>query len=166
MDLYDVTVPVFVRGLESLRGFLEKGRAWAEAEGRPEASLIEARLFADMAPLPAQIQRASDTAKGVAVRVGGAANVPFADEEASFAELAERIDRTIGFLQAADRAGFAGKETATVQLPTPGGAIDFTGADYVLGFALPNFWFHVTTAYAILRAQGVPVGKLDFLGQR
>jgi hypothetical protein len=166
MDLYDVTVPGFVRGLKNLRAFLEKGRAWAEAQGLDESALTGARLFDDMAPLTAQVQRVSDTAKGVCVRVGGAANVPFADEEASFADLFGRIDRTIAFLDGVDRAGFAGRDEALVQLPTPNGAIDFTGASYVQNFAVPNFWFHVTTAYAILRAQGVPVGKMDFLGAR
>ena len=163
MDLYDATVPGFVRGLSSLRGFLEKGRAWAEAEGKPESALTEARLYPDMLPLTAQVQRVSDTAKFLAVRVGGAADVPFPDEETSFADLFARIDRTIAFLNAVDRAGFADKEAAPVQLPVPGGAIDFTGETYALTFAIPNFWFHVTTAYAILRAQGVPVGKRDFL---
>lgn len=164
MDLYDMTVPGFVRGLSSLRAFLEKGRAWAEAEHRPESTLTEARLIADMGPLTAQVQRASDTAKGLAVRVGGAENVAFPDEEVSFADLFARIDRTIAFLNGVDRAGFAGKEAAPVQLVTPNGALDFTGESYAQGFAVPNFWFHVTTAYAILRAQGVPVGKRDFLG--
>lgn len=164
MDLYDMTVPGFVRGLTSLRGFLEKGRAWAEAAGKPESALTEARLYPDMGPLTAQVQRASDTAKGLAVRVGGAANVPFPDEEVNFADLFARIDRTVAFLNGVDRGGFAGKEAAPVQLVTPNGALDFTGESYVQGFAVPNFWFHVTTAYAILRAEGVPVGKRDFLG--
>lgn len=164
MDLYDMTVPGFVRGLTSLRGFLEKGRAWAEAAGKPESALTEARLYPDMGPLTAQVQRASDTAKGLAVRVGGAANVSFPDEEVSFADLFARIDRTVAFLNSVDRGGFDGKEAAPVQLVTPNGALDFTGESYVQGFAVPNFWFHVTTAYAILRAEGVPVGKRDFLG--
>lgn len=165
MDLYDMTVPGFVRGLSNLRGFLETGRAWASGHGGEQA-LIEARLFPDMGALASQVQRASDTAKGVAVRVGGAANVPMADEEASFPELFDRIDRTVAFLQGVDRHGFADKEAAPVQIVTPARTLDFTGLSYVETFAVPNFWFHVTVAYAILRAQGVPVGKMDFLGGR
>jgi uncharacterized protein len=118
-----------------------------------------------MGPLAAQVQRASDTAKFVAVRVGGAENVAMADNEATFDELYARIDRTIGFIRDVPREAFNDKEEAAIALVTPGRTIDFTGASYVAHFAVPNFWFHVTTAYAILRMIGVPVGKLDYLGQ-
>ncbi|WP_448660000.1 DUF1993 domain-containing protein [Sphingomonas sp. CJ99] len=164
--LYDVSVPPMIRALTAMKAFLEKGRAYAEAQGWDEAELIEARLYEDMAPLTGQVQRASDSAKFLAVRVGGAEPVAMPDEEASFAELAERIDRTIAVLNAVPREGFDGKEDAEIILKTPRGDIPFRGTDYVLGFAIPNFYFHVTTAYAIMRMKGVPVGKMDFLGAR
>ncbi|MFL9841639.1 DUF1993 domain-containing protein [Sphingomonas sp. ST-64] len=165
-NLYDVSIPPMIRALTSMKAFLEKGRAYAEAQGWDEAELTQARLADDMHPLTAQVQRASDSAKFLAVRVGGVESVAMADEEASFADLAARIDRTIDFLKAAPRDGFDGKEETEVVLKTPRGDVPFRGADYVFNFALPNFYFHVTTAYAILRMKGVPVGKLDFLGAR
>jgi hypothetical protein len=117
-----------------------------------------------MHPLTAQIQRASDSAKGLAVRIGGVENAAFADEEQTLADLKARIAKTIAFLKATPREGFDGKEEAQVELPTPNRTLLFSGRDYVLGFALPNFFFHVTTAYALLRQAGVPIGKMDFLG--
>lgn len=163
-SLYDVSIPPFIRALTNMKAFLEKARAHAAAQGWDEAELTGARLIDDMRPLTAQIQRATDTAKFLAVRVGGAENVAMADEEVTFADLAARIERTIDFLKAAPREGFDGKEDAEVVLTTPRGDTKFRGRDYVLGFAIPNFYFHVTTAYAILRMKGVPVGKLDYLG--
>lgn len=161
--LYDATIPGFIRGLRNLKDFLEKGRAWAEEKGIGEAALIAARLAPDMHALPAQIQRASDAAKGLAVRLGDAEPVAMADDETSFAALADRIDRTIAVLESLSREAFDGKEDAAIELKTPSRTMHFTGADYAQGFAVPNFWFHVTIAYAILRNQGVPLGKMDFL---
>lgn len=163
-ELHDLTVPVLIRGLNAMAAFLEKGRAHAEASGMPEAQLIEARLYEDMAPLPAQVQRATDSAKFLAVRLGQVENVAMPDIETSFAELQDRIARTVAFLEAVPPEAINGREEADVQLVTPNRTIDFKGRDYALAFALPNFFFHVTAAYAILRNQGVPVGKLDYLG--
>lgn len=118
-----------------------------------------------MAPLIAQIQRASDTAKFTAVRVGQVDNLTMEDTEQSFGELQTRITRTIAFLKSVPLGSMDNQEDAEVILTTPSGAIPFTGRSYVLNFALPNFFFHVTTAYAILRHKGVPVGKLDYLGE-
>lgn len=162
--LYDISVPPMIRAMSGMKAFLEKGRAFGAEQGWPESELIGARLIGDMHPLAYQIQRVSDTARGVVVRVGGAEPVPMADEEASFADLADRLDRTIAVLKAADPAGFEGREDATVILKTPSRDLEFTGTSYVLGFAIPNFYFHVTTAYALLRMKGVPLGKMDFLG--
>lgn len=164
LSLYDVSVPVFIRTLGSMSAFLEKGRAFAEEKGMPHQELLEARLFPDMAPLTAQIQRASDAAKFVAVRVAQVQNVGFEDTEASFAELQTRIARTVEFLKAVPANSMDGREEAEVVLTMRHGSVSFTGRDYVLNFALPNFFFHVTTAYALLRHKGVPVGKRDFLG--
>lgn len=163
--LYDLTVPVFLRGLRNLDALLAKGEDFAAAQGLDPQTLIEARLAPDMYPLPGQIQRASDTAKFAAVRLGGVENASFADDEQSFADLHARIAKTVDFLKAVPREAIDGKEGAEVILRTGGGERRFTGIDYVLGFALPNFFFHVTTAYGILRHKGVPLGKRDYLGK-
>ncbi len=163
-SLYDITVPPFIKSLEAMAKFLEKGRAYGEEQGWAEDELIEARLYPDMGALTAQIQRATDSAKFLAVRVGGVENKPFPDEEKSFADLADRIAGTIAFLKAAPREGFDGKEEAEVVLTTPSRSVTFTGQSYVTNFVVPNFYFHITAAYAILRMKGVPVGKLDYLG--
>jgi len=162
-SLYDVSIPVFVRGLENLDRILEKGAAWCAEQGVPESTLTGAQLAEDMRPLTAQIQFASDTAKGVVARIAGT-QAPMADDEQSIADLRARIAKTIAVLKAARRADFDGKEDATVELKTPNRTLYFTGTSYVLGFAIPNFYFHVTTAYALLRKQGVPIGKMDYLG--
>jgi hypothetical protein len=164
ITLHDLTVPAILRGLAALSAILDKGRAYADENGIAHAELLDARLYADMAPLTAQIQRVSDTAKGAMVRIGGVENVAMADVEASFEELQARISRTIEFVKAVPREAIDGKEDAKVVLTTPGGDIPFTGRSFVTGFVLPNLYFHITTTYAILRMKGVPVGKLDYLG--
>lgn len=163
-SLYYASVPAFIRGLENLSAILEKGRVFADENGLDHADLLNARLIDDMAPLTSQVQRVSDTAKGLAVRVGQAENVAMPDEETSFGDLQARIAKTLAFLKATPAAGFEGREDAAVVLQTPNGDIPFTGSTYVHGFAIPNFYFHMTIAYALLRMKGVPVGKLDFLG--
>lgn len=157
--LYDASVPVFVNILGNMRAWLDK----AAAE-KPEAELLEARLAPDMRPLPAQYQMASDSAKNALARLRGIDAPSMPDTEASFAELQARCDKTIAFLKEADAASLVGAEDRTVELRFPNGmGYRFTGAAYLTGFALPNFLFHATTAYAILRAAGVTVGKPDFL---
>jgi len=163
-QLYDLTVPVFLRGFHAMSGFLAKGEAFAAEKGIDPAKLVNARLFEDMATLAGQVQRASDAAKFTAVRLGGVENIAMADEEASFADLQERIARTVAFLKAVPREAIDGKEDAAVTLNTPRASFEFTGIGYVTNFVLPNFYFHVTTAYGILRHKGVPIGKMDFLG--
>jgi hypothetical protein len=163
-QLYDLTVPIFLRGFHAMSGFLAKGEAWAAEQGMDPAELLTARLFEDMAPLTGQVQRVSDGTKFCLVRLGGVENVAMPDEEASFADLQERIAKTVAFLKSVPREAVDGKEDAKIELKLPNRTLEFTGSSYVLGFALPNFYFHVTTAYAILRHKGVPVGKMDFLG--
>jgi hypothetical protein len=158
-SIYDSTVPVFTNGLTAMRGWLDK----AAAE-KPEAELIEARLAPDMRPLPAQYQLASDTAKNAIGRLSGIEAPAMADTESSFAELRDRCDKTIAFIQSVDPAIIAASADREIQLKLPNGTgWRFTGDDYVTRFALPNFYFHVTAAYAILRAAGVSLGKPDFL---
>jgi len=164
-SLYDLTVPAFRRGFASLSAILTAGEKYARDHGIAEADMLDTRLVADMAPLTAQVQRASDTAKGAMVRIGGIPNLAMADDEASFAAVQQRIAATLAFLDAVPRAAIDGKEDAPVTLVTSGGNVDFTGRSYVLGFVLPNFYFHITTAYALLRMRGVPIGKMDYLGK-
>ncbi|MEB2843835.1 DUF1993 family protein [Rhizobiales bacterium RZME27] len=166
LSLYDVTLPAFIRSFENLSAILKKGEAFADEKGLEHKTLLEARLIEDMGPLTAQIQRASDTAKFVAVRVAGIDNVPMADEEVTFADLHARIEKTVEILKAVEASAMDGKDEIEVVLKTGSGSKTFTARDYVLGFAIPNFYFHVTTAYAILRHKGVPIGKMDYLGSR
>ena len=158
-SLYAVTIPSFIRAFRNLDHFLAK----AALSGIAEADLTGARLIADMLPLTKQVQIASDTARSTAVRVGQAAPVAMADEETTLAELRERVARTIAYLEAADPAGFDNRETAEVILKLPNTEMKFTGLSYVTDFALPNFYFHITMAYALLRMKGVALGKMDFL---
>jgi hypothetical protein len=166
LTMYTASVPVFVRGLSNLSGLLAKGLASAEARDIDPAVLIAARLAPDMHPLSRQVQIASDSAKGAGARLAGAEVPSFADSETTFPELQARIRNTIDFLQTLTAGQFEGAEEKTVTLPLPGGSVDLTGQEFLFGFALPNFFFHVTTAHAILRHNGVPIGKMDYLGGR
>jgi uncharacterized protein len=164
ITLYDISIPLLLRGCASLKTVLEKGRVWAEEQGVPQEALLAARLKEDMAPLTAQVQRVSDTAKGAGARLAAIEAPGMPDTEASFAELQARIDATVAFLQSIAPEQVNGREDAQVELKTPNRSFQFTARDYVATFALPNFYFHVTTAYAILRVKGVPLGKMDYLG--
>lgn len=163
-ELYDITVPAFLRGFTAMAAFLEKGRAWADEQGMPQAELLEARIYEDMAPLTSQIQRVSDGAKLAVARLAGVEGPSMPDTETSFDELQARIAATVDFIKSVPREKIDGREDAEVVLKLPSAELKFTGRSYVTGFALPNFYFHVTTAYAILRMKGVPVGKRDYLG--
>lgn len=158
--LYDASAPVFARALTNLSALMDK----ALAQGFDEAKLLEARLAPDMRPFPNQIQLASDSAKGAVARLTGTDNPSMADTETSFAELKARIDATLAFIRSVEPATFEGGEDRDVVLKFPGGEQHFKGGAYLTGFALPNFFFHVTTAYALLRAAGVEIGKRDYLG--
>ncbi len=157
--LYDASVPVFTNALTDMRAWLDKALAT-----HAEADLMAARLADDMRPFPAQIQMASDAAKGAVARLAGVTPPAMPDTEASFAELRTRIDNTLAFIASADPVAITDGADRPIALKFPNGmGYNFTGAAFLTGFALPNFFFHVTTAYAILRAEGVPVGKVDFL---
>ena len=138
---------------------LKKGAAHPDGD-----TLVEARLAPDMFTLAGQVQRASDTAKGCAARLAGIDNPGFPDTETTFAQLQERIARTIAFLQGVKPAQIDGSEDKPIAFKAGPYMLNFTGASYLLTFVLPNFYFHVTTAYDILRHKGVPVGKMDYLG--
>jgi hypothetical protein len=162
--IYDATAPVFIRALTNLSKILEKAEAQAKKDGTDLKTLIEARLAPDMNPLPFQIQSASDSAKSCTARLAGVEVPSMADTETTFAELQQRIAKTVDFVKSVDAAKFAGAETKEITLKFPSGEMKFSGKDFATGFALPNFYFHVTTAYAILRAKGIQIGKMDFLG--
>lgn len=157
--MWQASVPVFVNSLTNMRAWLDKA-----AQEKDEAALLDARLAPDMRPLPAQYQMASDTAKNTLARLTGTEAPPMPDTETSFAELKDRCDKTIAYLNGFGSGSLAGSEEREVVLKFPSGnGYRFAGAQYLAGFALPNFFFHVTTAYAILRNAGVSLGKPDFL---
>jgi hypothetical protein len=162
--MYQVSVPAFVRGLKVLSGLLKKAEAHVEQHGSVPDALISARLTDDMLPLSAQVQRASDTSKLSVERLSGVAAPKFEDNETSFDQLQQRIADTIAYLNSVDAGQFDGSETRAITLNFGSFKPAFKGDEYLLTFALPNFYFHVTTAHDILRNQGVPVGKLDYLG--
>jgi hypothetical protein len=164
--MYAASVPVLVRGLGNLSSLLEKGLASAEARKIDPAVLVAARLAPDMLPLSAQVQIASDSAKGAASRLAGVDNPSWADNETTFPELQARIKQTIDFLQTFKPEQFEGSEARSVTIPSGNGDLKFTGQEFLFGFVLPNFFFHITTAHAILRHNGVPIGKMDYLGAR
>ena len=157
--VYDASAPVFVNMLKNMRAWLDQ----AAGEGDPGA-LVEARLIEDMKPLTAQYQFASDSAKNAIARLAGIEPPTMPDTETTFAELRDRCDKTIAFIESVDPAALAGSEEREVSIKFPNGmGYRFTGGDYLRRFALPNFYFHATMAYAILRAQGVSMGKPDYL---
>jgi uncharacterized protein len=164
LSMYQASVPVLIRGLNNLAAILNKAAAHAEVKNIAPDVFINARLAPDMYPLVRQVQTVSDTAKGCGARLAGVDVPSYADTEASFAELQERIAKTVTFLQSLAPEQVDGSEERQVILKFPGGEMQFTGQSYLLGFALPNFYFHATTAYDILRHNGVELGKKDFLG--
>jgi hypothetical protein len=163
LSLYDAAIPGYLRMLRNLSAMLDKAEAHATANGRDLSTYVEARLIEDMRPLSAQIQMASDAAKGGAARLAGLTPPSFEDTETTFAELKERIAKTIAFVESVDRKDIDGQEERVIEMKFPTGSWTFSGRDFLFNFSLPNFLFHVVTAYGLLRAQGVPVGKMDYL---
>jgi hypothetical protein len=164
--MYQASIPVFVRMLSNLSAILGKTAAYAEAKKIEPAVLVNARLAPDMRPLSFQVQVACDSAKGCAARLAGIEAPSHPDTETTLAELQARIAKTIDFLQSVSAARIDGSEERTVILKMRTQEMQFQGQAYLLSFALPNFYFHVTTAYAILRHNGLDIGKADFLGGR
>jgi hypothetical protein len=164
LSLYQVTVPVFVKALSNLRGVLEKAKAHALDHKIEEAAFIQARLFPDMLPLPRQVQIATDIARGASARLAGQEPPPYEDNEKTFDDLLARIDRTLAYIKGLDEKAFEGAEARVITRPVRGQPHTFTGANYLLQFATPNVYFHCATAYGLLRHNGVPLGKADFLG--
>ena len=159
-----LTVPTYLRGLRVLAHYLDKAAAHAQANGLDPASLVGARLAPDMLPLSGQIQRASDTSKNAIARLLAGESPRMEDNETTLDELVARVERTIAYIESADAAQLDAAEGREITLTFGKVGRSFDGLGYVLDFALPNFQFHVAIAHAILRNQGVAVGKLDFLG--
>ena len=164
ITLYDQLVPVFSKMLTNLDKVLTKAESDAEKRKIDPQVLVNGRLAPDMLPLVRQVQIMSDQAKGGASRLAGQEPPKWTDEESSFADLHARIARTVAHLQTFTPSSFDGAETRAIELKFPFGTLNFSGKDYFLGFVVPNFYFHYTTAYAILRHNGAPIGKTDFLG--
>ena len=167
ISMYQATVPGMVRMMTSLQKILDKAQAMATARKMDEARLLDARLFPDMLPLSSQIQSVSDNAKGLAARLAGVAPPSMPDTETTIAQLKDRLGKTIDFLKSLDPAKFEGAESRMVNIPVGGGrTVQASGLDYVSNGGLPNFYFHATTAYDILRHYGLDIGKGDYLGNR
>ena len=165
LSLYDASVPVYRRSLRSLGEILDKAVLWAGEKKIDPAVLLGLRLYPDMFPLVRQVQTATDQAKGAVHRLTGVENPKFPDTEASFDELKARLDRLHAFIDSVTPAQFAGAETREVQIRIAGEMRTVSGKDYLFHVALPHFFFHVTTAYDILRHNGVPIGKADYIGR-
>lgn len=163
LTMYRLSVPTFIHGFAVLGKLLDKAEAHAGETGLSLDDLVNARLTADMLPLSGQVQRASDTSKGTIARLTDLQVPSFPDEEKTFADLRERIAKTVAFLETVRPTDLDGSETREVTLNFTKLKMTLNGEDYLLKFVLPNFYFHLTTAYDILRHKGVPVGKADFI---
>ena len=165
ISMYQASVPTLIRALTNLIWVLEKGEAHAQVKGIDPSVLVNSRLYPDMFPLTKQVQIATDAAKGCAARLAGIEPPKYDDGEASFAELIARVRKTISFLESFEPAQIDGSENRPITLPMRSGSLQFEGQPYLLFFVLPNLFFHVVTAYDILRHCGVELGKMDFLGK-
>lgn len=164
LTMYQASIPVFVRMLGNLSSILDKAAAHAETKNIDQAVFINARLAPDMYPLSRQVQIATDMVKGCAARLAGIEVPSYEDNETTFADLQARIAKTVAFLQSVSDGQINGSEERTVTLKLRGKEVSFLGQPYLLVFVLPNFYFHITTTYAILRHNGVEIGKMDYIG--
>ena len=164
ISMYDFSIPVLIRGLTNLSAVLDKGAAHAAAKKFDPVVLAQSRLFPDMHPLVRQVQIACDTAKGAAGRLAGIEVPKHEDNEVTFADLKARIAKTLDFVKSVTAAQLKDAESRAIEIKFPNGSWKFTGIGYLNDFALPNFYFHSSIAYALLRKAGVEVGKMDYLG--
>ena len=162
--IYKSSKLVFEHNLKNLSAILKRASRDAKARNIDPVVLLHARLAPDMHPLVRQVQIATDHAKGCCSRMADVEIPVFPDEESTFAELEDRVKRTLGYLGGLKASQFAGSEDRKIVMKLSVGTLSFSGLDYLNGFALPNFYFHYTTAYNILRHNGVGLGKMDFLG--
>jgi uncharacterized protein len=162
--MYRSSKPVFVHNLKNLSAILKTAARDAKTRGIEPTVILNARLSPDMFPLTRQVQIVTDHAKGCCSRLAGIETPVFADNETTFAQLEDRIQRTQGFLGGLKASQFAGSETREIVMQLPIGTLSFSGLDFLNGWSLPNFYFHYSAAYNILRHNGVAIGKRDFLG--
>lgn len=165
LSMHSASVPIFVRMLNNMQGWLDKAEAYAKARKFEPSNYLGLRLAPDMLPFARQIQIASDTTKNCVARLAGLEPPKWADDEASLDELRARIKKTIEYAQSVPAAKIDGSEAREIVLPMgPGRSVTFTGETFLKGFSLPNFFFHATMTYALLRQGGVELGKMDYLG--
>jgi hypothetical protein len=164
ISMYQASAPRFVNMLKNLAAILDKAQAHAEARKIDPLVLASARLYPDMFALARQVQVATDTAKGAVARLAGAEVPKYEDTEKTFAELKARIDRTVAFIEGFKPAQIDGSEDKDIHMKLGPREVQWKGMQYLLGFALPNFYFHAATAYDILRHNGVELAKRDFIG--
>jgi hypothetical protein len=162
--MYQASIPVYLQYLNSVSAVLDKGAAFAESRKLDPAMLLQARLYPDMHPLVKQVQIFTDQAVRGASRLAGKEPPSFPDTETSFAELKTRIQKAIAHVQSFKASDIDGSEDRDIVMKTPRGDMNFKGLQYLLAFSLPNFFFHATTTYSILRHVGVEIGKMDFMG--
>ncbi|GAQ05272.1 hypothetical protein ALT_2593 [Aspergillus lentulus] len=162
-SLYTYTVPTYLKGLETLTLILKKAEEYAKENNIPLSEFAEARLYPNMLPLSFQVQSVSNTSKNSVARLAGTENVSMEDNEKTFEEFYDRINRTIEVIKAVDPKLFEGKDHTEFHVKFGSYESTFTGETYVNRFGLPNFFFHLNMAYAILRSKGVPLGKFDYL---
>ena len=164
ISMYQASVPRFVSILGNLSNILDKAQAHVDAKKLSDASLTAFRLFPDMLPMTTQIQIACDAAKGVVARLSGVEAPVFEDNENTIAELKSRVVKTIAFIQAVPAAQIDGTEDKDIVVKRGEKETHYKGMQFLLGHAIPNFYFHISTAYAILRHNGVELGKKDYMG--
>lgn len=165
--MHSMSVPALQRGLTSLLAWLDKAEAHAQARKFDVSQFLSMKLAPDMLPFTRQIQIASDGAKGCVSRLAGVEIPKWEDNEATLDELRERIRRTLAYVQGFDEAALKGSEARDIRIPMRSGEVlQFSGEAFLRDWALPNFYFHCTTAYLLLRHGGVELGKADFLGRR
>jgi uncharacterized protein len=164
LSMYSASVPVFSRMLKNLLAVFEKAEAFAAEQNIDLQTFVETRLAPDMIPLSGQVQIATDGAKGVSSRLAQKPLPSWADDEVTFADLKARLQKGIDYLATFTPEEFVGSDDRTVTIKIGGQDTELTGETYLLNRGLPNFYFHVTTAYDILRHKGVPIGKRDYLG--
>jgi hypothetical protein len=163
VSMYEASVPLLARFLRALDRILDKAQAHADQKKFDSEVLVQARLAPDMFNFARQIQIATDMAKGCAARLAGVEAPRFEDNEGTMAELKARIARTLSYIEGVEPAKFEGAEARDIRLTFPNATFDFKGKDYLFGFVWPNFHFHMTTAYDILRHNGVELAKSDYL---
>lgn len=164
ISMYQVSIPRFVHMLNNLAAILDRAQAYAEAKKIDAATLPSSRLYPDMLPLTSQVRIACDTAKRAAAMLAGVENPAYEDNETTIPELKARIERTVAFLNTIKAAQIDGTEGRDLVVKVGGKDTPFKGMQFLLARAIPNFYFHVTTAYDILRHNGVPLGKADYIG--